>query len=563
MPKFGENLSAIGGPSLLVRHQFLLFGIPTVIAISLIFTPAPTPSTIGTRLLVGFLLLAVVWVLAEAAKVTVFRARHQTPVHATFVFIFGAAMGVVVLLVGHVAERLLGAVPASLTPLTLLTAMLLGGVAIVAMSLIEIARNNYRTRQRLQLEAEQSATTPTQLIGGVSAVFDELSATVSDQLAKSTGNLAAFEASDKAIAECIKPLMARGFTRRSWADRYLILRGATRDSVVLRPFELPFVAAALYFIGLIGSNLFLAPDRMAAVIPAAIIDFIILAAGLRIAQNFFQKSLLMRGWLAIASYLGVLTTLSVVVVLVNQYLLLGGPTLLTLAISIPQNLVILMLFTLVISIVSLLRLPPTSQQAGSDLWQTDISMGGSISRAVDSLVKRRLAQHLHSTVQNRVLALKMGYVAGEQFNPGEIEERVLSIIAEAQTEFIEQQSTTLEDRMGQLQVEWAPVLTMHFVNSTVNLTLVQQTLFFLVIQECVTNSVRHGLATEVSASLERWPPADPNNFRLRVSDNGVGPVGKKRKEGVGMRFVDELSGGSYDLGFGVNGGATLEALIRC
>jgi signal transduction histidine kinase len=319
----------------------------------------------------------------------------------------------------------------------------------------------------------------------------------------------------------------------------------------------------LYFIGLIGSNLFLAPDRIAAVIPAAIIDFIILAAGLRIAQNFFQKSLLMRGWLAIASYLGVLTTLSVLVVLVNQYLLLGGPTLLTLAISIPQNLVILMLFTLAISIFSLLQLPPISQQAGSDLWQTDISMGGSISRAVDSFVKRRLAHHLHSTVQNRVLALKMGYPTGAQFNPGEIEERVLSIITDAKAEFIEQQTTTLEDRMAQLQDEWAPVLTMHFVNSTGNLTLVQQTLFFLVLQECVTNSVRHGLATEVSASLERWPPADPNNFRLRVSDNGVGPVGKNRKEGVGMRFLDELSGGSYYLGFGDNGGATLEALIRC
>lgn len=80
---------------------------------------------------------------------------------------------------------------------------------------------------------------------------------------------------------------------------------------------------------------------------------------------------------------------------------------------------------------------------------------------------------------------------------------------------------------------------------------------------CVTNSVRHGLATEVSASLERCSPEEVNIYRLRVSDNGVGPVSKSRKNGVGMRFVDELSGGSYSLGFGSNGGATLEALIRC
>ena len=186
-----------------------------------------------------------------------------------------------------------------------------------------------------------------------------------------------------------------------------------------------------------------------------------------------------------------------------------------------------------------------------------------MSRAVDSIVKRRLIHHLHSTVQNRVLALRIGYSEATQFDPIDLEEKIQRIISEAKQEFLEQQVVSLSEKMDKLKEEWSPVITINFTNKVVDLSPVQQSVLFIVLQECVTNSVRHGLATIVDIDLEDGSTDIPNRYRLRVTDNGVGPVGRRLPSGVGMRFLRELSDDSVELGFAPNGGALLEALIRC
>ena len=158
---------------------------------------------------------------------------------------------------------------------------------------------------------------------------------------------------------------------------------------------------------------------------------------------------------------------------------------------------------------------------------------------------------------------RIGYSEATQFDPIDLEEKIQRIISEAKQEFLEQQVVSLSEKMDKLKEEWSPVITINFTNKVVDLSPVQQSVLFIVLQECVTNSVRHGLATIVDIDLEDGSTDIPNSYRLRVTDNGVGPVGRRLPSGVGMRFLGELSDDSVELGFAPNGGALLEALIRC
>jgi len=78
---------------------------------------------------------------------------------------------------------------------------------------------------------------------------------------------------------------------------------------------------------------------------------------------------------------------------------------------------------------------------------------------------------------------------------------------------------------------------------------VQQRVLFIVLQECVTNSVRRGLATTVDINREERSADMRNSYRLRITDDGVGPVSRRLPSGVALRFLGELSDGSVELGF--------------
>ena len=97
---------------------------------------------------------------------------------------------------------------------------------------------------------------------------------------------------------------------------------------------------------------------------------------------------------------------------------------------------------------------------------------------------------------------RIGYSEATQFDSIDLEEKIQRIISEAKQEFLEQQVVSLSEKMDKLKEEWSPVITINFTNKVVDLSPVQQSVLFMVLQECVTNSVRHGLATIVDIDLE-------------------------------------------------------------
>ena len=563
MPSDTNRLARIGGPSLLARHQFLALGLPVIIAVSLAFGSELTIQEFAIRILIGLALLATLWLLAEAAKATVFRNHRNEPVHPVLVLAFGSAMGGISLLLAHYLGEWAGVSVIPLNAWTVMTALVLGGALIGAASLIELLRADYRLEQRLEFEAEGRTSGSDELQEGIATIFDDISAEVSRQLAKSSETRGALDAIDKVIDEAIKPLTRGGFRRRTFFDRYFILRGVTRDAVVLRPFAAPVLVAALYSTSILVTNQFLGSDRASAAVPAAAIDFVVVTGALTLARFLFTRYVRFSSTVAIFGYFSSFAVLSVVTTGVNQLLFWEQLSPSIFVAGLFLNFATILVLSLVVSIMSLAWKRPTAQADDYPASGHARPIGGSTRRAVDALVQRRLVHHLHSTVQNRVLALRMGYPAETAFDASDIEARVLDIIDTAKREFLEQQALPLADSIDTLKQQWAPVLAINVTNTTSNLTFVQQNLLFLVLQECVSNSVRHGLATEVDVTIEPWPPGDSHSFRLRVSDNGVGPVGRRIRPGVGLRFIDEVSEGSYSFGFGPEGGSCLDAVIRC
>ena len=188
-------------------------------------------------------------------------------------------------------------------------------------------------------------------------------------------------------------------------------------------------------------------------------------------------------------------------------------------------------------------------------------MSGSLARATNAVLHRRLVQHLHGTVQNKVLALQLAYPPEEPLDKAELEGKVLEIVAQAKHDFTQRADASFSERLSALKKEWEALAEVDTSRTYMAVTPVQESVLFMVIQEAVTNSIRHGLATQISLSLSLG--GGPHLFHLEVLDNGTGPLGKRRKLGVGLRLLSVLSEDNWGLEFRPEGGARLHAEIRC
>ena len=558
-----RSLADIGGPTLLVSHQFLVLGIPIVVASSLAVGSDLTLQAFAARLLSEALLLLLAWLISEAAKSTIFRNRETRPINPIVVLAFGAFLGIVILVSGSWLDRWLGV---SFIPVSLGTGLLaaaLGAAVIALASLLEMSRLDFRMRRRRTLEHADASFGEQQLRDSISAVFDKLADEAVAHVGESHGSREALEVVDNSVSGFIRRFANEGRARGRLLETYVVLRGVTRDAVVLRPFNNPLVVAVVYSVGILVTNQFYDAERASAALLAAALDLIAVTSSLLVANRLWTWKRAPSSAAALARAGVVVILLALITTFINQSLFWGILTPVVFLAGILVNLATIVLILVVTAIATNSRSEATKAPRDGDLHDFDIPMGGSMGRALEEVIRRRLATHLHSAVQNQVLAMRMGYPADSSFDQAALEEQVREIIERAKQDFLEQQASPLADRVASLQQTWAPRLTIDFLTKTPNLTPVQENVLFLVIQECVTNSVRHGLATHVDITIERWPPDDPNSFQLTVTDNGSGPVDKPNAQGLGTRFLKELSDGHVKLAFDSEGGAKLEALIRC
>ena len=183
---------------------------------------------------------------------------------------------------------------------------------------------------------------------------------------------------------------------------------------------------------------------------------------------------------------------------------------------------------------------------------------GSLNQAFSAMIYRRLSQKLHGAVQSDVLALQLSIDAAQTIDSVELEDEVLTIIEKARDEFLADTELSLANRLKSLTDQWAFVAEVVVTNSCQDLSPLQESVCFMLIQEAVTNSVRHGSATSIEVKLSS---EKPGVFNLSVVDNGTGPLAKSSKLGSGLSVLRALTEDEFSLSFNEGGGAKLTATI--
>lgn len=554
------------GPTLLVRSHFVYLGIPAAIIASISFRRDFTINAFVNGLIINFAVLLSVWLVTELVNAILVKRFFPTALPPFIVTLYGAGMGVLALLVAEALETVLGRPLTTLDGITLALFAVLGAVVFVLSSLLEISRRDYRNRHRIALESAESGTSGEELRGELAEIFDALSAKVRTTFSQLPPSASPRQSLDVVIDTCIKPLAKSIPVRSSWFEGFFLIRGATREAITLRPFALPGVTATIYssivFLsnqvqpGITASGV----NRAEQALLAAPASFVVIAASLMLAGFVGPKLFARFSTTALIAYLTTFIVVALAVTAVNQNIFWDSFDAARFSLAWVSNALTLLVFSTTLSIIGRPGLA-TPVVLSRTAQRGKLARGqGVLARAAQAITRRQLAQHLHGTIQNRVLALQLSYPGDATGRDSGLEDKVLEIISQSKEDFLNIEEGPLEQRLAGLVHEWASLATVEITTSFETLNPAQERILFTVTQEAVTNSIRHGRAKQLWVTLEQ---SGPHTFSCEVLDDGTGPLGKRQRRGLGLGLLSMLSDDNWELGFRPEGGARLSATLYC
>lgn len=180
--------------------------------------------------------------------------------------------------------------------------------------------------------------------------------------------------------------------------------------------------------------------------------------------------------------------------------------------------------------------------------------------AINKLNNREFAQYVHSNLQNRLLARAIK-LEKQDLTPEEINRQlseVEEILEKAVAEFESGSSVSFDQQLGELASRWKGFLNISF-GADFDLGSLnqhaQRTLFQLV-NEAISNSQRHGLASKVDIEFI----SRPGEILLTVQDDGLGP--RVGKAGLGTELFTAVAGKNWSLSQSPEGGSQLTVRLR-
>lgn len=176
--------------------------------------------------------------------------------------------------------------------------------------------------------------------------------------------------------------------------------------------------------------------------------------------------------------------------------------------------------------------------------------------AYSSLVNRDYAQFLHSNVQNQLLVSALAARRAD-FSDADLKreiERLRHLISNLQTERPTEPEMTAGELLSTLTKRWDGfiVLRSDLEPALTNEVFNRNWVLLEVLNEAVSNSIRHGVASEVTIELR----LQGEFIEISVLDNGIGPT--KGKPGLGTRINQEITDGNWSARIGPDGGTMLK-----
>lgn len=561
-----QHVLAEAGGDLFLNRRVLAIVVPGALVTSVLTRDPATFRDTAGWIAVNLASLALTWLTVELLRAALARPNQPRPVGLWLVVlsgaIIGAVKGITTSLFGYAVGLLSHAMPLAEWWRAIGTTSQ-GAFVLPAITLGAATIATYRRDYARLMQTYARRLPPTERQGAT--------ADVSDQAQLISGFLT--EARDKIGAEHGRALTAvidqlvdeqlRPLTRKLWgsgtAQTDFSARSLLAASIYTNPFPALIVAAGYALSGFAARAQDFPLDinlLHTAVSAVAIVAIMSIAKRIRPRKR------------PLAGAHFVFTMLVLVVAHVFVIERIGDtnagigtwPLLVTLAIWFPT------LTLLAGAIVIAVRGAERMRDLFAELIASDASVQAS--HALSQLRNRELANALHSTVQNRLVAAARR-MEDARFSPAVIrqEKRDLSALLDevARTHLAPDAAHDHDAAAGIFRngfadvcARWDGFVTInHTIADTLDtLNRTDQTTVLHVVTEAINNAVRHGQATTVTVQIT----VTANEIVVTVDDDGFGPVA--RPAGLGTALFASVSNGDWALQPLANGGSRLTVTIQ-
>lgn len=176
------------------------------------------------------------------------------------------------------------------------------------------------------------------------------------------------------------------------------------------------------------------------------------------------------------------------------------------------------------------------------------------------LASQRLARHLHSSLQGRLMALSLeleqAAEQGRTETTTEVLQRLNALLEAPLVGALQQQAVDVEPALRALIAEWSVVSDVQLRYELPEAgPLEQGELIVGIAEEAIANAIRHGHATQIRLHVA----ADQANVVMTIENDGdVRPIGEP---GMGSRWLDQVSNRDWNLEPSPNRGMRLRVRL--
>ena len=161
-----------------------------------------------------------------------------------------------------------------------------------------------------------------------------------------------------------------------------------------------------------------------------------------------------------------------------------------------------------------------------------------------SLLSRELAQYVHGGIQSQLLTLSaILNSAQESGDQGRVDGAISAALDVLNNPPQEREGipTSLHESVEVVALRWRDFLSIELSLFGDDVVEPKVAVIAQAVEEGITNSFRHGKATQITILIER----KTSSLLISIIDNGVGPSGGIF--GIGSQTFDLLSGGNWSL----------------
>jgi len=507
------------------------------------------------------------WLYIELASATIFRNRSVNPINWIVVLVFGASVGFLKGLSTGAFSFLFGSennLEAAISNRIVQTSFL-GLWTLPVLTLVTATYFRYQSEREALIAERVKISATSESIGEVPDYQVALRSFIAESKSKISElqTLSQGSPDPATIARTLRKLIEEGLrpiSHQIWLTEQkrrsgFRLRDLTLLALEKNPFPITFVGLSV-FVGLFPLNLVAYSPFDALVLTTVTIALILGILGLFLFLNKVLRVhpvlLFLAGNIA-ASILGFwLTALIFGADITEESLIL----MLSLLLWLLQISLFASVLTEVLTSRSEVRAELLKLTGNADI-NTDVA------RAANRFASRALAQHVHSNIQNQLLARALT-LDDKNLTEAEIElqlsevQKLLDLALD--TSQVPNQESLLAS-LEEIVERWRG-----FVRIDLDLELDQNTLDPIICQalvqvvgEAISNSVRHGLAQTVSIRIAALLK-DESVLEVTIADDGLGP--RSGPTGLGTELFTAVSGGSWQIKSRAAGGTELSLQIQ-